>query len=46
MLRKANISDIDEIMNIYTIAKETMRNNGNPTQWSDKYPSRELLSRI
>lgn len=35
--------DIDEIMNIYASAREFMRASGNPNQWGDGYPSRELI---
>ena len=43
MTRKANISDLDEIMYIYSLAREFMKKNDNPNQWGDTYPSRELI---
>lgn len=43
MIRKATISDLDEIMNIYSLAREFMKKNNNPNQWGDTYPSRELI---
>ena len=42
-IRKAQMRDIDEIMNIYASAREFMRASGNPNQWGDGYPSRELI---
>ena len=38
MIRLANISDIDEIMDIYKISKEIMDGIGNNTQWNNGYP--------
>ena len=43
MTRKANISDLDEIMYIYSLAREFMKKNNNPNQWGNAYPSRELI---
>lgn len=43
MIRKAIESDLLEIMEIYKTAREFMKNNGNPTQWGDKYPDRDML---
>lgn len=43
MIRKATISDLDEIMDIYSLAREFMKKNNNPNQWGDTYPSRELI---
>lgn len=43
MIRKANISDLDEIMDIYSLARELMKRNNNPNQWGESYPSRELI---
>ena len=36
-------SDLDRILEIYQIAKEYMRKNGNPNQWNGSYPDRETL---
>lgn len=36
-------SDIDSVMEIYSSARAFMRASGNPDQWSDSYPSRELI---
>ena len=43
MTRKANISDLDEIMYIYSLAREFMKKNNNPNQWGNAYPSIELI---
>ena len=43
MIRPATLSDLPVIENIYAIARQFMADNGNPTQWGDGYPKRELL---
>ena len=42
-IRTAKMEDIDEIMKVFEIAKNFMHNNGNPTQWSGGYPSKEII---
>lgn len=42
-VRKAKKEDLNKIMVIYEVAKVYMRNNGNPNQWINNYPSKELL---
>lgn len=42
MVRRASISELDSIMDIYAKAREFMRENGNPRQWAN-HPSRELI---
>lgn len=44
MIRKASPGDIDAIMKIYDVAREFMRNSGNPNQWIDGYPSYDVIS--
>ncbi len=44
-IRKGELKDIDEIMDIYSAARRFMRENGNPTQWAGEYPPRELIIR-
>lgn len=39
MIRKAKQREITAILRIYEIARCYMRQNGNPTQWGDDYPS-------
>ena len=43
MIRPATFADLPAIENIYAIARKFMADNGNPTQWGDGYPKRELL---
>lgn len=42
-IRKSRCEDINEIMNIISIAKEYMIVHGNPTQWGADYPGEEVL---
>ena len=42
-IRAATLSDLDEILKIYARARSFMREHGNPTQWGDSYPSKELV---
>ncbi len=42
-IRKACFSEIDRIMEVFSIAQDFMIANGNPTQWAHVYPSRELI---
>ena len=43
-VRKAESSDLPEILGVYAQAREFMAQNGNPSQWGDNgYPDEELL---
>ena len=42
-IRHANPADHDRIMEIYARAQQFRRESGNPTQWSNVYPTRELI---
>ncbi len=42
-IRKTTTNDLDRVMEIYDIARNFMRDNGNPTQWGDGYPIRSLI---
>ena len=42
-IRPAVQADLDEIEQIYSNARRFMADNGNPTQWVNGYPQRELL---
>ena len=44
MIRKAKLSDMEEILSVYEFARNFMRESGNPTQWAGGYPKRELLT--
>lgn len=43
VIRKAKATDIAGIMQIYDAARAYMRENQNPDQWGNGYPSRELI---
>ncbi len=42
-IRKTIVKDLDEIMEIYNRARRFMVESGNPTQWAEGHPSRELI---
>ena len=42
-IRKANEDDISYIMDIYASARSFMKENGNPNQWGDNYPSEGII---
>lgn len=43
-VRKAEPADLDRLMEIYEGAKRFMARTGNPNQWIDGYPSREVIA--
>ena len=43
IIRKTRYSDIDDVMEIYALARAFMRDSGNATQWSSGYPTREIV---
>lgn len=43
MFRGARHSDLEQILDIYARARKAMAASGNPTQWGDGYPPREML---
>lgn len=43
LIRKANINDLDIIMDIYHYAQEFMARTGNPNQWGQFHPKKELI---
>mgnify|MGYP004672857023 CR=1 FL=1 len=43
MFRGAVRSDLEQILKIYARARDFMAENGNPDQWKNGYPTRELL---
>lgn len=45
MFRGANRFEIDRIMKIYDRARALMAESGNPSQWGDNYPSREMIEK-
>lgn len=42
-IKKAALKDLEQILEIYDIARKFMRENGNETQWADGYPSEEQI---
>ena len=42
-IRKSTAQDLEQIMALYQAARAFMRENGNPNQWGDSYPSRETI---
>lgn len=42
-IRKATMMDLDAIMPIYERARVFMEENGNPNQWGDGYPQRDVI---
>ena len=42
-IRKSKPEDINQIMDCIDIARQMMRENGNQIQWTNGYPSRELM---
>lgn len=42
-VRKATVSDFSQVWAIYERAREYMKNTGNPNQWGEVYPPRELV---
>ena len=44
IIRKATTDDIEDMMACYDIARQLMRASGNHSQWTNGYPSRELVA--
>lgn len=44
MIRKAVIDDIPELLRVFNVAKQYMRDSGNPNQWGASYPPVEDLT--
>ncbi|SHK07195.1 GNAT family N-acetyltransferase [Epilithonimonas mollis] len=42
-IRKSTPQDIDQIMNCIKAARQLMRKSGNTVQWTNGYPSEELM---
>ena len=42
-IRKAEIKDLSDILRIYAYARSFMKENGNPDQWGNVYPSLEMV---
>ncbi len=44
-VRPARTEDVPRLLEIYASARRFMRESGNPDQWEDGYPSREVLEK-
>lgn len=42
-IRSAEKNDLNDIMQIYSAAREFMAKNGNPNQWGKAFPAKELV---
>ena len=42
-IKKAAPEELPQILKIYADARDFMRENGNPDQWGDSYPQKELI---
>ena len=42
-IRKTKMDDLDQVCQIYKDAQEFMRENGNPGQWGNMHPPRDLI---
>ncbi len=42
-VRKAQVSDLERILEIYSIARQFMKMTGNPRQWGDTSPRQSLI---
>lgn len=45
LVRNAVMEDIEQIMEVYRVAKEYMVASGNPNQWINGYPTREIIEK-
>lgn len=45
MIRKAKKEDLKTIEEIYEYARDFMKKSGNPTQWGDRWPLKEVLEK-
>ena len=42
-IRNATHADLDAIFNIYDYARTFMKDNGNPLQWGETYPEKDVI---
>ena len=45
VIRNAVLEDMEQIMEVYRRAKEYMAASGNPNQWINGYPTREVIEK-
>lgn len=44
IIRKADIRELDALMDVYACARKFMQDSGNKNQWINGYPSEEVIS--
>ena len=42
-IRNARVSDLNRMLEIYSIARDYMKANGNANQWGDSYPDKRSI---
>ncbi len=42
-IRHTRIDELEQVMEIYDYARHQMRLNGNPSQWIDGYPTKDII---
>lgn len=42
-VRKTAWADLEAVLAVYACARERMKRNGNPTQWGDRWPPRQVV---
>ena len=42
-IRKTKIEDLNAVCEIYALARDFMRKNGNPNQWKNSYAERDVI---
>lgn len=43
LIRKSTTADLQRMLELFEDARQYMKENGNPTQWKDSWPPRELI---
>ena len=43
VIRKTTMGDLDDVCRIYSWARDYMRECGNPNQWTNEFPTREII---
>lgn len=43
MIRKAQPADLNRVLEIFALARQYMKDSGNPNQWGDTWPARDVI---
>lgn len=43
LIRKTKMDDLDVVLTLFENARKFMKENGNPSQWTDGYPQRSVI---